>query len=246
MAPAIGLLVGALDRAGIDLAGLGLAWARVTPSVTLVPALGLRALPGPARALMGLAMAAAVLPATGPLHAGEGAGREPWPVLALVELARGLPVAVAAAVPLWAATMAGGLADTLRGSSESLPAPTVEGRTTPLGALLSLLACAMFLAGGGPARTALALALHPVGPDPVRAAAADLVGGIELAVALGAPLLAAAVVIEIGAALVARAASPAQVHGILAPARSLAMLAVAGLVLDRLAAPLARAVGAVP
>ena len=142
--------------------------------------------------------------------------------------------------------MAGGVADALRGSREAAPLPVVEGGATPLGVLLSLLASAIFLATGGPSRVALALVERPVAGGALLAAADDLVAGIGLAVALGGPLLAAAVVIEIGAALVARAASPAQVHALLAPLRALGTLAVLGIVLERLAGALGRAVQAAP
>jgi type III secretory pathway component EscT len=233
----------AFARSGVDLGALGLAWARAMPAVALVPAFGLRALPAPARAVMALAFAASVFPALAPLGSSASA---PWIVLALAEVARGLPVAVAAAVPLWAATMAGGVADALRGSHDTPSVPTVEGRATPLGVPLSLLACAIFLATGGPARVVAALALHPVGAHPLLAAADDLVGGIALAVALGAPLLAAAVVVEIAGALLARAASPAQVHALLAPLRALGTLGVMAVVLERIATALARAVEAAP
>jgi type III secretory pathway component EscT len=242
MPSVVGTVADALARSGVDLSALGLAWARAMPAVTLVPAFGLRALPAPARGLMGLAFAASIFPALAPV----AASHQPWLVQALAEVARGLPVAVAAAVPLWAATMAGGVADALRGSQETPAVPTVEGRATPLGVPLSLLASAIFLATGGPARVVNALALHPVGPHPLLAAADDIVGGIALAVALGGPLLAAAVVIEIAAALVARAASPAQVHALLAPLRALGTLAVMAIVLERVAAALARAVQGVP
>ena len=77
-----------------------------------------------------------------------------------------------------------------------------------MGIPLSLLASAIFLATGGPARVVEAIALRPIGAHPLLAAADDLVGGITLAVALGGPLLAAAVVIEIAGAVIARAASP--------------------------------------
>jgi len=232
----VGTLVDALAGAGTDVPALGLAWARAMPAVTLVPAFGLRAVPAPTRAVMGLALAASIFPALAPVAAPP---HGPWIVLALAEVARGLPVALAAAVPLWAATMAGGVADALRGSQETAGAPTVEGRATPLGVLLSLLASAIFLSTGGPSRVATSLALDAAGEHPLRAAAGDVVGGISLAVAVGGPLLAASVVIEVAAALVARAASPAQVHALLAPVRALATLAVLGLLLDRLAAVLA-------
>lgn len=242
----VGTVAEALRQSGVDLSALGalgLSWARAMPAVTLVPAFGLRALPAPGRGVMALAFAALIFPALGPVARDAS---EPWPWLALVEVARGLPVALAAAVPLWAATMAGGVADALRGSQETPSVPTVEGRATPLGVPLSLLASTIFLATGGPARVVKALALHPVGAHPLLAAADDLVGGITLAVALGGPLLAAAVVIEVAAALVARAAAPAQVHALLAPLRALGTLAVMAMVLERLATALARAVVAAP
>ncbi len=251
----IGSVVDALTRSGIDLASLGLAWARAMPAVTIVPAFGLRALPAPARAVMGLAFAASIFPALAPVEDGSS---QPWVLLALVEVARGLPVAIAAAVPLWAATMAGGVADALRGSQETPSVPTVEGRATPLGIPMSLLACAIFLSTGGPARVAMALARHPGAgrqfvtslTSPVSrvslAAATDIVDGIGLAVALGGPLLAASVVVEIAAALIARAASPAQVHALLAPLRALGALAVMAIVFERVADVLARAVRAAP
>jgi len=243
MPSVVGTVADAFARSGVDLGALGLAWARAMPAVVLVPAFGLRALPLPARAVMGLAFAASIFPCLTPLAASTS---QPWVLLALGEVARGLPVALAAAVPLWAATMAGGVADALRGSQETPSVPTVEGPATPLGVPLSLLACAIFLATGGPARVVQALALHPVGAHPLLAAADDLVGGIALAVALGGPLLAAAVVVEIAAALIARAASPAQVHALLAPLRALGTLAVMAVVLERLATALARAVEAAP
>jgi flagellar biosynthesis protein FliR len=239
----IGTVVETFARAGVDLAPLGLAWERAMPAVTLVPAFGLRALPAPARAVLGLALAACIFPALAPIDAGASS---PWPVLVLGEVARGLPVAIAAAVPLWAATMAGGVADALRGAQEMPSAPTVEGPATPMGVAMSLLASAIFLATGGPARVLTALSERPPSAHPVLAAADDLVGGITLAIALGGPLLTAAVVIEIAGALIARAASPAQVHTLIAPLRALGTLAVMGIVLERLAVALARVVRAAP
>jgi flagellar biosynthesis protein FliR len=231
-----------LEDSGIDLAALGLAWARAMPAVAIVPAFGMRAVPAPARIVMALAFAASILPALAP-HAVDD--RWPWTLQVLFETVRGLPVAIAAAVPLWAATIAGGVADALRGSQEMVTAPT-EGRATPLGVPLSLLACAIFTSTGGPARVAAALAVPTSAPSPLLAASSDIVQGIGLAVALGAPLLAASVVVELTGALVARAASPAQVHALLAPLRALGTLAVMALVLERMAAVLALAVRASP
>ena len=240
----VGAVLDELVRAGVDPAAIGLAWARAMPAVVLVPAFGLRALPVPARMLMGLVFAASVFPALAPLRDASGESL-PWTARFFSEILAGLPVAVAAAVPLWAATMAGGVVDALRGSQDTVSAPTVEGRPTPLGVPLSLIACAIFTTTGGPARVVAALARH-VASHPLRAAADDIAAGIVLAVALAGPLLAAAVVIELAAALVSRAASPAQVHSLLAPLRALGTLAVVAVVFERLAAGLATAVESVP
>jgi flagellar biosynthetic protein FliR len=241
-----------LTRSGFDLSAVGLAWARAAPAVAIVPAFGLRALPTAARAVIALALALTVFPALAPIHLpGHGAALASgtgWPLAALGEMALGLPVAVAAAVPLWAATMAGGVADALRGGATqgSPSAPTVEAGATPLGVPLSILASAIFLASGGPARIALALATSMPEGHPVLAAVNDLTAGITVAVAIAGPLLAASVVIEIAGALVARAASPAQLHLLLAPLRALGLLVMLALSLERMAIVLASAVDRAP
>jgi hypothetical protein len=62
---------------------------------------------------------------------------------------------------------------------------------------------------------------------------------VQIAVAVAAPLLAASIVVEVAGALVARAASPAHLHALLAPARSLLLLSATALLLDRIAHVLA-------
>lgn len=223
-----------------DLEGLGLAWARFAPTLAIVPAFGLRALPTAARGILGLALGAAIYPALAPIVAERSA---PFFVLALEQVVLGLPVALAAAIPLWAATMAGGLVDAVRGAQDGTGLAVVEGqKATPIAILLSLLASTVFLATGGPARVATALASTVMPAHPLLGAANALTAGIGLAIAIGAPLLAAAVVLEIAFALIARAASPAQVHALLAPLRALGILAVVAVVLDRLGELIAIAV----
>ncbi len=236
-------VVQAFERQGVDLGALGLAWARATPAVTLVPAFGLRAMPAGARAVLALAMGACVLPALAPI---ARASALPWAVLALGEVVRGVPIALAAAIPLWAATMAGGVVDTLRGAQDGAPSPAVEGKPTTLGVPFSLLASAIFLGTGGPARVVAALATRGLPAHPLLLASHDIVAGITLAVAVAGPLVAAGLVLEIAAALVARAASPAQVHALLAPLRAVGILAVVGIVLDRAMGVLAGAIAAGP
>jgi type III secretory pathway component EscT len=222
-----------LGAEGIDLGAWGLAWARVAPLIAIVPAFGLRALPAAVRAAVGLMLALVIAPALRVTAHSPG----PYTLLVLLEIARGLPVALAAAVPLWAATMAGGVIDALRGSQDVVSVPTVEGRATGLGVLFSLLAAVLFFSAGGPARVAGSLAqpgLEVAGP--LARAAFDLSAGIGIAVAIAAPLVAASIVVELSFALVARAASPAQVHALLAPVRSIVLLLCAAVVFDRMAA----------
>ncbi len=217
-----------------DLQGIGLAWARFGPTLAIVPAFGLRALPVSARGILGLALAAGIYPALEPILVDRAS--TPWWLLAVEQIVLGLPVAIAAAVPLWAATMAGGLIDSLRGAQEGPGLSVVEGnRASPIGTLLSLLASIIFLTTGGPARVAASLATTVLPEHPLLTATHTIVAGIGLAIAIGGPLLAAAIVLEIAFALIARAASPSQVHALLAPLRALGILSVIALVIDRVA-----------
>ena len=225
--------------AGVDLAALGLAWARALPVVTLVPAFGLRALPVPARGVIALAFAMCIFPAVAPMEA-----HGPWALLLLDEILRGLPVAVGTAAVLWAATMVGGMLDNLRGAQDTVQVPVVEGPTTVMSVPFVLLAGAIWLQTGGPARVARALAIAAIPAHPVVQAVGDLATSIVLAVSIGAPLLVASLVIEVAGAVIARAASPAQIHALLAPLRTMGLLAVCGIVFDRIAAVLAIAVRA--
>jgi type III secretory pathway component EscT len=132
--------------------------------------------------------------------------------------------------------MAGNLADNLRGVHRPEPMPNVEPGATPLGVLFSLLAAIAFLESGGPSRIVKRLAA----PDltilaPVERVALDLVLGVELALAVLAPVIVAAIVFDLAAALVHRALQPALVGSLLAPLRSMALLAIVALALDRVA-----------
>ena len=110
----------------------------------------------------------------------------------------------------------------------------------------TLLAGTIFLTTGGPARVAHALAFASLPAHPILAAANDLTNAIALAVSIGAPLLAASLVIEVTAAVIARASSPAQIHALLAPLRAMGLLVVCGIVLDRIAAVMAIAIRSTP
>jgi type III secretory pathway component EscT len=224
-------LVTTVERGGMDLRGLGLAWARVTPSVALIPAFGLRALPAPARAVLAVALALSVAPA---LSAVPDSGL-PWPVALAAEMAKGVPIDLVASISMWVAGMAGGVVDDLRGARARVELPHVAVGTTPMGALLALLTALAFLESGGPGRVAALLARPDLGfAGPLGRAAENLAGGVQLAVAVAMPVLVASVVIEVASALVARAASPAFIQPLLAPLRSLLLLGIAALVLERM------------
>jgi hypothetical protein len=98
-----------------------------------------------------------------------------------------------------------------------------------------MLVAISFLQMGGPERIAAAATELP--PDllsPLARAAFDLHAAIGIAVAAAVPIVVASIVIEVAAALTVRAASPAYLQPVIAPLRSIALLAVAALLLDRM------------
>jgi len=214
----------------LELSRWALGWARLTPVVVIVPAFGLRAVPGPMRVVLALCLAIAIAPA---LHPAVESG--PWGVRLLAEFVRGIPVAIVAAMSLWIASMAGGLADNLRGGQETSALPIVEPNSTPTGALLTLLVAIAFLQGGGASQAAAAVArAAPVATGGLISLAQTLSSGVAVAVAVAAPLVAVALVVEVASALIARAASPAFLLPTLAPLRTLALLGATAITLDRM------------
>lgn len=226
-----------LSRNGVNLGAFAIAWARALPTVILVPAFGLRALPWPLRIILGATIAVAIFPTLIPFA--NSRIDEPWIFLALEEALRGIPIAIATAIPLWAATMAGGAIDTMRGAENAIDAPTVEEGSTQLGIFFSLLASSIFLATGGPARVAMALQTAEFPDHPLIAAAHDLTQGITASVAIAAPILAATIVIDVGLSITNRATSPLSANAITLPARSLGIVVMLALVLERIARVLA-------
>src|SRR6188768_1483101 len=229
------ILQPAVTALGADLRGWALAWARISPALTLLPAFGLNALPVQTRAALGLALAVSLAPTLQPLQLAA-----PFGVALLLEAARGLPVAIAASGALWAAGMAGGLTDNIRGARETQSLPVVDEETSPLGALLSLLVALLFLQGGGAARVAAALASPPsLSHGTLWQLALGLTHAIELALAVAAPLVAVSIVLELANALIARAATPAHVVALLAPLRSIFILVAFALLFERMTSLLA-------
>lgn len=220
-----------LEVFGPEIRGWLLAWARVAPAVVLVPAFGLRAIPLPARAAMGLALGAAIVPSLRPLEATGPL----WPWALLVESLRGLPVALVAASVLWVATMTGGLVDNLRGAQERQHLPNVETDASPMGALLAMLAAILFLQTGGPAHLVERLmAPEHLSPSLLVRTASALTCGVGLAIEVAAPLAVTSLVVETSLLLIARAAQPAPVLALVAPLRTMVLLGVSALLLDRM------------
>jgi flagellar biosynthesis protein FliR len=208
---------------------LGLA--RATPAVTLVPAFGLSAVPPQTRLSLGLCLGLCVAPALSATATTEG----PFVVALLREAYAGLPVAILAALSIYVAGMAGGLLDDLRGTRDSVTLPNLPESMPPVAALFSLLASLAFLETGGAARVASALMATATLPAWSWAAVArTLASSVELALGLATPLVAASLVLEVASALIARAATPAFIAPVLAPLKSLALLAVLALVLERI------------
>ncbi|HEX6276845.1 MAG TPA: flagellar biosynthetic protein FliR [Polyangiaceae bacterium] len=229
--PTVGELVApfiALEVA--DLRAFALAWARALPIVTIVPVFGMPAVAAPIRLGFAAALALGAAPALRPL-ASDGT---PFVLALLRESAAGLPVALGTAALLWATVMAGGLADNLRGTREALELPWLEEPASPLAGLFGLFVAVAFIEVGGAARVAAVLA-EPELRTTWAAAAERLAASIGLAVAIAAPLVAGSLVVEIAGALIARSASPAFVLPLLAPLRSLALLAVVWVSFDRIA-----------
>jgi type III secretory pathway component EscT len=221
-------ILATLGSEGVDVPSRARAWARMAPVVATVPAFGLRALPGPARMAMGLLLAIAIAPAVA-VKPVQG----PWVVALAIEAARGVPLAISASVPLWAATSVGGAIDALRGAQEGPSLAIVDGKPTPLGGLFAMLASLAFLASGGPARVALAVASADTVVAPLARAAQALTSGITIAVAIAAPIIAAALVIEVALALLARAATPTNVQSLTALGRGVAVLGVLAILFER-------------
>lgn len=233
--PSLELVLDALSRAlaegGVNLSGWLLGAARALPSVILIPALGLRALPGVARLVAALALAVCAAPALADVETPE----LPWLVALLSQLVIGLPLAVGAAGTLWVASMAGNLLDQLAAAPHRPRAfDFADAPVSPLGVLLSLGAAVAFFSLGGPARlvSALAAAQSPSAAG-IKDVALGLIRGVRVAVLLSAPLLVLAALFELLHGLWARTTSSVAVTGWLGSARFVVILAVTALLLDR-------------
>lgn len=214
---------------GADLRAWLLAWARALPLIVIVPAFGLASVALPIRVGFSAALAATILPALAP-----AADDLPFWLSFARELLAGLPIAVGIALLSWTAIMAGAIADDLRGARETAALPLFEQPVPPTGALLGLFVAIAFLETGGAARAAALLASAGHDLD-ASALVLSLARSMQVALSIAAPFVAGSLLVEAAGALIARAAQPAYVLPLLAPLRSLALLAVVWVVFDRVA-----------
>lgn len=218
-------LLGELRALGLEPAAWVISWARVLPTVLIVPAFGAGLLPLPLRLGIGAALSLSILPGVPDGTLGPPGGA-PLLLAALGEAARGVPIAVTAALTLYAATVEGGLADT------TLPGRRA-GSPGPLSTLLGLAACVVFLETSGAERV-LSRLREPPGPlgalGGALAGLRDLVAGLDLGVGLALPILAVALAVDVAMAL-ARREGPG-LNGLpVAALRTLAVLLASSLLL---------------
>jgi type III secretory pathway component EscT len=223
---------------GLSLSGWGLAWARVLPTVLVVPVFGLGILPIALRFALGFVLAASIAPF---VHLPVVSSRTPWLVLVLEEFFRGLPVAAAASVSLWAATVAGGLVDHVTRASRAKGGSFGITGGSPFATLLFLLASVSFLELGGAERVSVRLATAETGVGPLTRAVQDLAAGIELGVGIGAPMLLVALVLDLTSLVASRELWTNRAETTLAPLRSLVLFVATAALLDRMADAVTRA-----
>ncbi len=221
-----------LDGGRGTLLGWSIAWARVLPALFVVPAFGLGLLPVSLRAAMALAFAVGIAPALQPSDVQLTA---PWPAVLVAEALRGVPIALTAATALWVASVAGGVVD---GAGRATRLSFVEGpeaRLTPLSTLFGLLAAVVFLANGSAARLVGRLAeAGPFNSGAVGRAAFDVAIGIGLGASIGAPVLVAALAMDVAMGIVARERSPLSFDALYPLLRTAVVLVATAVMLDRM------------
>ena len=203
--------------------------ARVLPSIVLVPAFGLRALPVGARLGLALTLGLCVAPALSTVdHLQLGLG-------IVLEVLRGMPVALSAAFVLWSAGMAGGLVHELRFKCESSQVPITATDSGPIGALFAIIAACAFLETGGPVRIVTALSRQPAAvQSQLTQLVGNLLSGVHVAIAIAVPFLIASILIELVAGLLARLAPLGNLHSLWAQVKSVFLLLLLAALLERI------------
>ncbi|HVV83668.1 MAG TPA: flagellar biosynthetic protein FliR [Kofleriaceae bacterium] len=231
---------------GLTAWGLLLAAARVGPLVLIAPAAAGLPLPRTAQVAIALVVAALVAGGLGDaaaaLRAASMAGRL---IVLARELLIGVALGVTAAVPLLAASAAGGWLAAVSGDDD---------RGSPWGIGLGLLAAVVFFGIGGHLAAVSAVGLSyralPVGGAGEAALAGSVVDAgaaiLGSALVLAAPLLVTAVLVALAAAVIERAAGLATSVAPEAAVRRLAILLAAAAAIMAIAIAVAGDTRALP
>lgn len=212
-----------------ELRSLFLGWVLWAPTALLLPAFGWPGSPWGPRLALGFGLSLCVGPTVDGLPGGAW-GAFVW------ALGIGAAVAAGAASVLWAALMAGGVADRFGpgGSQRGAVGEELWDPPGPLSFLFGLLSALFFLAGGGPARVGGALSRLAVIPEGeiVQPLIDACLASITLAVSVATPLLLAVLLLETVSALLQRTALPLATESLLGPLKALAFLFLLALALD--------------
>ncbi|HOX43214.1 MAG TPA: flagellar biosynthetic protein FliR [Myxococcota bacterium] len=243
-----------MGAAALDLLGLwGLVTARLLPAILCLPPLGGAHLPRPVQLGLAGVLAAALLPAGGPVPVLPGLGV--YLGLLLKELGLGAVLAVAGLALVEALRAGGRLADDLRGAGQA-PGGAGDSGDTPLARLHGLLACLAFFALGGPEAGLRVLGASLVRLPPLawpdgaaleagaRLAVGAFATAFELAMAVAFPAALAGLGVDLVLGWVGRSAPGLPVHFVAAPLRAVLALGAVALALEpNLAAWIRRVAG---
>jgi hypothetical protein len=203
------------------------------PTALFVPAFGLGILPVALRLAVGFVLAVSIAPM---LQVPVVPPGTPWLVALSTEFARGVPVAAAASVSLWAATVAGGITDSVTRASRTRFGRLALADGAPFSTLLFLAAAVSFLGLGGAERVVARLSASDLAvTGPLVGAVRDLAAGIELGVGIGAPLLVAALVLDMATLVAARELRTLRAESALVPLRTLVLVVATAALFDRMA-----------
>lgn len=207
--------------------------ARTIPIAWSIPAFGGPTLPGQIRLAMGIGLSFLCLPVLAGSHPAGGAVL--WGLLIAREVMVGVVMGFVVACMFRAAEAAGQFTDVLRGASmaEAL-SPTGEGRSSPLGALMLLLAAVVFFEIGGLVHVtsalvrsyeAIPLSIHERFAGTPRAMAMVAIAAsaklIEAAIGLCAPAVVALLLADILLGIVGRAVPQIPLYFVAMPLKAL-------------------------
>lgn len=204
--------------------------ARVMPSLVLIPAFGMPALPSQARLGLAVTLGIAVAPAlshSSPLPLGFAVA---------AEMLRGLPVAINVTAALWAITMAGSLVDEFAALRIEAQLPIGPAAASPTSTLFTLIAAVGFLHTDGTARLVEALSRKVELPAHLlQGVVTNLISTVQIATSIAAPFIAASIGITVVSSWVSRSLNASSLQSLWSPLRALLLMLLLAALLDRVA-----------